>query len=117
MIRKFAAVPRLKTILPGICFFAIVTGAALQAQQTPAEPAPAPSTPAPAQPAAQTPDQSSSTQEAAPEDTAPGRKLKVRDFRTWTFNVGGGANIDNGTTKTYVRGGGGVIAAGVARNY
>jgi opacity protein-like surface antigen len=120
MIRKFAAVPRLKATLWSIGFFTILAGAALQAQQTPAEPAPAPSTPAPAapaQPAAQTPDQSSSTQEAAPEDTAPGRKLKVRDFRTWTFNVGGGANIDNGTTKTYVRGGGGVIAAGVARNY
>jgi opacity protein-like surface antigen len=126
MIRKFAAVPTLRVALWS-SFFLTILGSGLQAQQTPAEPTPTPSTaptdskpspssaPSTAAPA-QAPDQSSSSQEPA-DDTTPGRKLKVRDYRTWAFNVGGGADLGNGTTKTYVRGGGGVIAAGVARNY
>jgi opacity protein-like surface antigen len=122
MIRKFAVVPRSRIVLWSSFFFMILVGAAaLQAQQTPAEPAPAPSTPAPttpAQPTAQTPDsQSSSSQEPAPDDTTSRRKIKLHDFKNWNYNVGGGANVDNGTTKTYARGGGGVIAAGVAHNY
>ena len=31
--------------------------------------------------------------------------------------MGGGGSLTNGTTRTFVRGGGGVAAAGVARNY
>src|SRR6267142_1665747 len=117
MIRKFAAVPRFRMVVWSSFFFTILAGVALQAQQTPSEPTPAPSTPTPAQPAAQTPDnQSSSSQEATPEDTTR-RKVKLHDYKNWTFNVGGGASLENGTTKTYVRGGGGVVAAGVARNY
>jgi opacity protein-like surface antigen len=118
MIRKFAAVPRFRIVLWSSFFCTILAGAALQAQQTPTQPAQAPSTPASTTPAAQTPDsQSSSSQEAAPEDTIGRRKVKPREYKNWTFNVGGGASLVNGTTKTYVRGGGGVIAAGVARNY
>jgi opacity protein-like surface antigen len=126
MIRKFAAVPRFRVALWLSFFLTILAGAGLQAQQTPSEPTQAPSTPppstaapaAPAQPqAAQAPDQSSSSQEASTDDTKPGRKLKVRDYKTWSFNVGGGANLPTGTTDKYVRGGGGVIAVGVARNY
>src|SRR5258708_24513670 len=117
MIRKCAAVPRFRMVAGSSFFFTILAGAVLQAQQTPSEPPPAPSAPAPAQPAAQTPDsQSSSSQEATPEDTTR-RKVKLHDYKNWTVNVGGGASLENGTTKTYVRGGGGVIAAGVARNY
>ncbi len=47
----------------------------------------------------------------------PGRKPKVKDYQNWAFNVGGGASLTAGTTKTFVRGGGGIAAAGVARNY
>jgi opacity protein-like surface antigen len=45
------------------------------------------------------------------------RKARPHNYRNWTFNLGGGANLTNGTTRTFVRGGGGVAAAGVARNY
>ena len=38
------------------------------------------------------------------------------DYKNWTYNVGAGANLDSGTTRTWVRQGGFVAAAGVARN-
>jgi opacity protein-like surface antigen len=127
MIRKFAAVPGSKwrrskwrwTAVSAIpsSFFMILAGAAtLVAQQAPAQP---PTQQAPAQPAAaQKPDtQQPNSQEASPEESTSRRKVKPRDYKNWSFNVGGGASVDNGATKTYVRGGGVVAAAGVARNY
>jgi opacity protein-like surface antigen len=87
------------------------------AEQTPAAP---PATPAPAaqQPAAPAPaaQQPASGQEPADEESTSRRKAKPHDYKNWTFNVGAGANLDSGTTKTYVRGGGVVGTAGVARN-
>jgi opacity protein-like surface antigen len=109
MIRKFARIPGLHfvailmTVLMGI---AVVHGQQSPAQQTPAA---QPQTP-------QQPDQSGS-QEASPEETTRTRRNKAPNYKKWTFNVGGGANLPSGTTDTYVRGGGGVAAAGVARNY
>jgi len=44
------------------------------------------------------------------------RRKKPKDYKNWNYNVGFGANLDSGTTKTFVRGGGGVATAGVARN-
>ena len=41
----------------------------------------------------------------------------MKDFRNWSFNVGGGASLTSGTTKKYVRGGGPIAAVGFARNY
>jgi opacity protein-like surface antigen len=58
--------------------------------------------------------QESSNQEASPEETA--KRPKPKNYKNWNFNVGGGANLTNGTTKTFVRSGGGVGAVGVARN-
>jgi hypothetical protein len=66
--------------------------------------------------AAQQPAQSGS-QEASDEESSSRRKAKAKNFNKWTFNVGGGASLTNGTTNVFVRGGGGVAAAGVARNY
>jgi opacity protein-like surface antigen len=63
----------------------------------------------------QQPDQSDS-QEASPEETTRPR-TKPLDYKKWAFNVGGGASLPYGTTDTYVRGGGGIAAAGAARNY
>jgi hypothetical protein len=62
-------------------------------------------------------DQQSSSQEASQEETTRNPKVKARNYKTWSFNVGGGAGLPSGTTKTYVRGGGGIAAVGVARNY
>src|ERR1700751_3307297 len=109
MIRKFATIPGLRfvailmTVLMGIT---VVHG-----QQSPAQQAPAaqPQTP-------QQPDQSGS-QEASPEETTSSRRKKPLNYKKWTFNAGGGANLPYGTTDKYVRGGGGVAAGGVAGNY
>lgn len=109
MIRKFARIPGLRfvailmTVLMGI---AVVHGQQSSAQQAPA-----------AQPQTQQQPDQSGSQEASPEETIPSRRKKPLNYKKWAFNVGGGANLPYGTTDTYVRGGGGVAAAGVARNY
>jgi opacity protein-like surface antigen len=108
MIRKLATIP-------GLRFFAILMTvsmgiAVVHAQQPSAQ------QPPPAQPQTQQQPDQSSSQEASPEETARPRN-KPRDYKKWTFNVGGGASLPYGTTDTYVRGGGGIAAAGVARNY
>ena len=112
MIRKFATIPGL-TLFQSATLVIVLTGvASVQAQEAPA-PQSAP------QQTQQKPNdqQSSSSQEASQEETTSSRKAKKRDYKKWTFNVGGGASLTSGTTNTYVRGGGGVAAAGVARNY
>lgn len=107
MIRKFATIP-------GLCPFliTILTGiTAVQAQQTPAQPlAQQPQT-------QQQPEAPSSSQEASQEETTRSRRNKPHDYKNWVFNAGGGINLPRSTTDTYVRGGGGTAAAGVARNY
>ncbi len=108
MIRKVATIP-------GLHFFAILITvpmgiAVVHAQQPSAQQPPA------AQPQTQQQPDQSSSQEASPEETARPRK-KPLDYKKWSFNVGGGASLPYGTTDTYVRGGGGVAAAGAARNY
>ena len=103
MIRKFATA----CVLPSLVLVAMLTAAAaVHAQQTPAPP--------PEQPtqSEQTQSQTSSSQEAAPEQIDRPVKKKVKGYEKWTFNVGGGASLTNGTTKTFVRGGGGVAAVG-----
>lgn len=117
MIRKFATVSRLPLMF-------IVLAAAVHAQQTPAQP-PADqqpqTTPQPqSQQQPQTEQQSSSqpqNQEAAPEEIERPNRKKGNEYKKYSFNVGGGASLTNGTTREFVRGGGGVFAAGAARNY
>ena len=57
------------------------------------------------------------TQENPEAESTSRRKARPHDYRKWTFNAGIGANLANGTTQTFVRGGGAVGAVGVARNY
>ena len=40
----------------------------------------------------------------------------MNQYKKWTYNVGGGASLTSGDTKNFVRSGGGIAAAGVARN-
>ncbi len=112
MIGKFATASAVTllalTALLGAQGFAQTT----PTTQAPTNP-PAASTPAAQQPSAQTPDTS---QETVDVDSIARRRAKPRDYKNWTFNVGAGANLDSGTTKTFVRGGGGVGTVGVARN-
>lgn len=113
MTGKFAA-----QIAPTLLVLMMLLGAHGAAQTTPAEqttpanPAPAGQQPSAQQPAAQPPDTS---QEPADEASVR-RKQKPRDYKNWTFDVGAGANLDSGSTKTWVRGGGLVGTVGVARN-
>ncbi len=126
MSRKFARVPgcRIALVLIGM---AILAGAAtVYAQDTPAQ-APPSNPPSAQQPAdqpqtanpqvanPQSSNPQSSTQEVSAEEL-PGRKPKEKGYNTWSFNVGGGGSLTNGETTKFVRGGGGVGAAGVARN-
>jgi hypothetical protein len=113
MSRKFATVSGFRVVLALISVTILAGATTVHAQQTPAQPPP----PAP-QPQAQQPsNQQSSSQEASPEEIGPTRKPKVKEYKNWTFNVGGGASLTNGATRTFVRGGGGIVAAGVAHNY
>jgi opacity protein-like surface antigen len=100
----------------------ILLGAQGFAQTAPAGQTPAPqSAPAPSaqQPTAQPPATAppASGQEPADEEsTSRLRKKRPHDYKNWNFNVGAGANLDSGTTRSYVRGGGFVASAGAARN-
>ncbi len=77
-----------------------------QAPATNAQP-PQSSTPSP---------QPSGSQESSEEEGPLPRQRKPPDFNKWSYNVGAGANVDSGATKTFVRGGGLGGTVGVARN-
>jgi opacity protein-like surface antigen len=78
------------------------------------QPAQAPSTP-PAS-TAQTPQQPAGAEEPADEESTSRRKKRPHDYKNWNFNIGAGANVDSGSTKAFVRGGGVGGDFGVARN-
>jgi Outer membrane protein beta-barrel domain len=69
--------------------------------------------PAAQQPGAQQPD---TGQEPADEVPISRRRAKPKNYKNWTYDVGLGANIDSGATRSFVREGGGVATAGVTRN-
>ena len=135
MIRKLAAVPGVR-VVPMLLMAILVGALTVHGQQTPAQqpPAQAPAQqpqsqqpqvqqsqgqqPQGQQPQAQQPaDNQQSGQEATPGEIGMARKPKVKPYKNWVYNVGGGASLLDGTTQKFVRGGGGVAAAGVARNY
>src|ERR1700689_2431516 len=121
MIRKFAAVPGVRVVRTLILATILAGASTVHAQQTPAQDAPAQppaQQPQAQQPEAQKPAETTpSGQEATPGEIGSARKPKVKLYKNWVFNAGGGANLPNGTTQEFVRGGGGVATAGVARNY
>jgi hypothetical protein len=87
----------------------ILAGASnLQAQQT---------TPPTQQPESQSQPQNPKPSSQEPSEEIGMRKPKPKEYKNWSFNAGGGASLPNGNTRNFVRGGGGIIAAGVARNY
>jgi len=109
MIRKLATTSAFSIVQSAVLTTILMGVATVHAQQT------QPQQPASDQPQTQQQPAQPSSQEASSEEMS--RKQKPKDYKNWTFNVGGGANLPNGTTQTYVRGGGGIGAAGVARNY
>lgn len=110
MIGKFAAVPGF-WVVPALVIFLMSRAGAATVEAQEAKPAPT------QQPAAQQPENQPPSQEVPPEESSSRRRAKPHEYKNWTFNVGGGASLTNGTTRTFVRGGGGVAAAGVTRNY
>ena len=123
MKRRFATVSRFRVVLGLITVTILAGSATVHAQQTAEQsssttqqPA-AQQQPADQQPSSQQPvNQPTGSQEPSPEEIGPVRKPKPKDYKNWTFNVGGGASLTNGSTGNFVRGGGGIAAAGVARN-
>jgi opacity protein-like surface antigen len=110
MIRKLATIPGFGFFQSAILVIYFLGVAAVHAQQPSAQqPTPQPQT-------QQQPADQSGSQETS-EETTPTRQKKPPNYKKWSFNGGGGAGLPAGTTNTYVRGGGGVAAAGVARNY
>ncbi|HEY1658569.1 MAG TPA: outer membrane beta-barrel protein [Candidatus Sulfotelmatobacter sp.] len=109
MIGKFASALVLLSSM-------VLLGAPGFSQTAPADqtaaPVPATQQPAAQPPAAQQPD----TGQEPSEETAPRRRVKPRTYKPWSFNAGLGANLDSGTTKTFVRGGGYDGTVGAARN-
>jgi hypothetical protein len=100
-----------------LTLFTILLGAQAFAQSTPPEQTPA-TPPAATQPSTtpQTGTPPAAADQEPAEETSSSRHKKIHDYKNWSYNVGAGANLDSGTTKTYVRGGGVVATAGVARN-
>jgi opacity protein-like surface antigen len=106
MIGKFATASALMLLVLMIVLVEQGSSQTAPAGQTPAAPPSTEQTPAP----------SSATAREPADEESTSRRKKVRDYKTWNYNVGAGANLDSGTTKTFVRGGGFVGTAGVARN-
>jgi opacity protein-like surface antigen len=109
MIGKFASALTLLVLMVGL-------GKQGFAQTTPAGQAPAAPASAGETPAAQTPAHQPAGDQEAADEASTSRRKRVHDYKTWNYNVGFGANVDSGTTKQFVRGGGIVGAAGAARN-
>ena len=122
MIRK-PAVFSVSSIVRALGFLAILAGSATAFAQTPDQPNSDQQNseqqpPAQPQGSKQQPANSQSgNEEATPEEATPRHRIKPKEFKNWNFNVGGGANVNSGPTKKFVRGGGGTFGAGVARNY
>ncbi len=87
--------------------------------QTSADQAPAttPTTPATngQQPTTSNPQSPGAEEEQSVEEGISLRK-KEHNHKNWSYNVGAGANVDSGATKSFVRGGGLGGMIGVARN-
>lgn len=118
MIGKFATASALTLLILTILWGALGFAQTTPPGQPAAAPPPAAQQPAPDQSAAQQPSaqQPTSGQEPAEEIPLSRRKAKPKDYKNWTFDVGLGASLESGATYTFVRQGGGVATAGVARN-
>ncbi|HEY6764248.1 MAG TPA: hypothetical protein VI386_05705 [Candidatus Sulfotelmatobacter sp.] len=102
-----------------VLVLAIAGSVGTQAQQAPAQPTPTPADQTPANPPQQSssPSSSSSSQEASDDELGRHKKIKVTEYEKWTYNIGFGANLPRSTTDTFVKGGGLLGDAGIARNF
>lgn len=118
MIRKFATISVDRIVQWGVLLTILAGVATVHAQQTSPDAQSAPPSQSQQQQPAQTQQpQNDQEQEATPEESVPIHRVKPKLFKNWVYNVGAGAGVTSGTTKKYVRSGGVVGAAGVARNF
>ena len=121
MIRKFATISGGRIVQWGVLITILAGVATVHAQQTSPDPQTAPPSqtqqqqtqqPAQQQPAQTQQPQGEQEQEATPEESVPIHRVKPKLYKNWVYNVGAGASVTGGTTKTYVRSGGLVGAMG-----
>jgi opacity protein-like surface antigen len=127
MIRKPAVFSASRTVR-SVFLIAILAGAVTALAQTPDQASPdqqnsaqqssaqQPQSGQQPQSAQQPANSQSGNEEATPEEATPRHRVKPKEFKNWNYNVGGGANVNGGTTKQFVVGGGGTFGGGVARN-
>jgi opacity protein-like surface antigen len=120
MTGKFASARALTALMLLLVFasfgLAFLPSASAQTPSDQSSPAAPTAPPADAQqPQAPAAQQSGNEQESPDESPLP-RQRKPRDYKNWSFNVGAGAAVFGGPTKTFVRGGGVGGTVGVARN-
>jgi Outer membrane protein beta-barrel domain len=129
MIRKLRPLSKTQFVQGFILVTMLAGAAAVRAQQDPAPQTPSqqPQKQQPPQtepqPQSQPQDQSGSQQPSGqqsssqePSEEIGMRKPKPKEYKNWSFTGGGGASLTRGATKNFVRSGGGVAAASVARN-
>jgi opacity protein-like surface antigen len=112
MMGKFATASALRLL---ILTFLLVGRGLAQAPVTGEPPATPPQQPT-TQPSAQEAPSQTTPSDQEPSEESTSRRKKPKDFKNWNYNVGFGANVNSGTTKTFVRAGGPLGTAGVARN-
>src|ERR1700681_3657616 len=126
MSRKFARVPGFRVALACITItVTILAGAGMAyARQTPEQsPSSSQQQPPQGQPGnpqtssqqssnPQTSTSQTSNQEASTEEVGPVRKPKVKDYKNWAFNVGGGARVKGTALRGFL---GGAEAASLRR--
>ena len=113
MIRTIPGIPGCSLLASALLMTVLIGIPNVHAQQTTQQPSQS-TDQTQSQPSGQ---DSSSKEEASAEETMPGKRKKAVNYKKWVFNVGGGASLPSGSTNKFVRGGGGVAAVGVARNY
>jgi opacity protein-like surface antigen len=103
MSRKFATAWPLAYVL---CFIVTIAGTQAYAQAAPSSQTPG----------AQAQQPTSGQEPSEEESSSQRRKQRSHEYQKWTFNVGIGAGLPSGTTKTFVKGGDVLGNVGVARN-
>lgn len=118
MIGKFATASALTLLVLTILLGAQGFSQTTPPTQPPAAPPDAAQQPAANQPSAQQPaaQQPTNGQESAEEVPLPRRKARPKNYKNWTFDAGLGASLESGSTQSFVRQGGPLATAGVARN-
>lgn len=118
MMGKFATASKLMLLFLAVfALFADIAPQVFAQSSTDQSSATAPNAPSAngQQPTASNPQSPGAEEEQSVQEGISLRK-KEHNYKNWNYNVGAGANVDSGATKSFVRGGGLGGMIGVARN-